>query len=309
MHSISIIIPTLNRDETLLSVLRYLIDSKCRAQFEIIVIDQSDNPKPSTTKYITNNKASIKYKKVGFKNANKARNLGASLSRFDILLFIDDDIEPLPGFLEAHINGYHCTSVIGVTGPSPHPGRGLRSLNDVINEPIAVWQTRFDVNFDHQVAWALGCNLSFRRPLFFKIGGFDESFTGSSIGDDVDICFRATRDGGKIAYASKAHVIHHQFPSGGTRNITSYREKSRHNTSNFIYKWVTHGGWFVLLRHSRRFVRRTLLTNQLIFNPYAFILSCIGFYEGIRYGFEKIKLGFTSSLDVNAANGDNSVDS
>lgn len=54
----------------------------------------------------------------------------------------------------------------------------------------------------------IGCNMSFKRALLLKIGGFDENYMGTGYRDDTDLCLRISRLGYKLMFNSKALVWH-----------------------------------------------------------------------------------------------------
>jgi GT2 family glycosyltransferase len=64
-----------------------------------------------------------------------------------------------------------------------------------------------------------GCNMAVRREPFVKIGGFNNDFKGNAWGFEADFGLRVAREkGGYGKYVGNAIVIHHEAPSGGSRN-------------------------------------------------------------------------------------------
>ena len=84
---VSVIIPTLNRYKYLADVLKDL-ELQDYKNFEVIVIDQSDN---FNKRFYENFNLDIKIKHQKEKKLWKARNYAIKLSKHDFLLFFDDD--------------------------------------------------------------------------------------------------------------------------------------------------------------------------------------------------------------------------
>lgn len=93
---ISVIIPTMNRPNSFKQTLNSLL-SLNNIPNQIIVIDQSD--KKDVQDYYKeiimnlNNKANIEYYFQGIPSSTRARNLGLTKCIYDIIVFMDDDIE------------------------------------------------------------------------------------------------------------------------------------------------------------------------------------------------------------------------
>ena len=130
-----------------------------------------------------------------FPGAGGARNAGSAMASGDVLAFIDDDVQPSPGWLESQAAAFRSAEVIGVGGtitPRWLTGRPW-------------W---FPVEFD----WVVGCtfrgsptspqavrnliaaNMSVRRGDFEALAGFRDGFgkVGTrSAPEETDFCIRA----------------------------------------------------------------------------------------------------------------------
>ena len=109
---ISIIIPTINRTEKLLNLLKDLV-KQFNNNFEIIIIDQSDKKNNST--YL--NKSFIKYVyNPKIKNLSDAKNLGITYALGEYIGFLDDDIELSKNFIERLFFSLERLNTIALTG-------------------------------------------------------------------------------------------------------------------------------------------------------------------------------------------------
>jgi GT2 family glycosyltransferase len=78
------------------------------------------------------------------------------------------------------------------------------------------------MNFDHpypmDVPTAAGANMSFRRELVERLGGFDERYTANAFRWETDFSVRVIRSGARIRYDPEARVVHHYGTPGGCDN-------------------------------------------------------------------------------------------
>ena len=111
----SIIIPTFNREKSVLDTLDSVFAQTCR-DFEVIVVDDgSTDATLATLATITDPRLKV----VSQKNAGPAaaRNRGMQEARGAYVSFLDSDDEWYPGFLE--VAETHYKSCLLYTSPSP----------------------------------------------------------------------------------------------------------------------------------------------------------------------------------------------
>jgi len=280
---ISVVIPTLNREKPLCDTLRYFLEIETYPIFEVIVIDQSDVHVDATRDFLAQNAARIRYVPADYKSLPRARNHGVQLARGEIVVFVDDDVEPTAGFLLAHARCYVDPAVVGVAGPLLQDGQGLTSRTAIGER--AYWTLvqrrgmRFDVDFSFSAQWAAGCNMSFRRALIIEVGGFDETFYGAAIGEDAEFSHRAKKKG-TIWYSPDARLVHLAVPKGGCRDAVSHEY---HRQVAFCVNYYLHR---VEVGRSLRWVMVWRAFRGNVFNRKAlagggFLQSLLSFAEGL----------------------------
>ena len=96
---VSIIIPSFNFKNSFVKVFQNILNQSVKP-LEIIIIDSSPSNiiKDYIDKYVDNNK--IVYKKISRAYPGKARNIGASLSKGNIIGFVDSKTVPEDNWLE-----------------------------------------------------------------------------------------------------------------------------------------------------------------------------------------------------------------
>jgi GT2 family glycosyltransferase len=280
---ISVVIPTLNREEPLCNTLRYFLERETYPSFEVIVIDQSDGHLEATCDFLARNADKLRYVRTDYKGLPKARNHGTRLATGEIVLFVDDDVEPAPGFLFAHAGPYEDKAVVGVTGPVLQPGQLLTSRGEVGEDAYQALaqqrEMRFDVDFSFSALWAVGCNMSFRRAVVIDLGGFDELFQRAPLGDDAEFCHRAKKKG-TICYAQDARLVHLHVPSGGCRDAASQREYLGNiafcgNYLLFRLEVPPWQRWALMCGAFRRYI-----LNRKVLGGGSLLQSGLGFAEG-----------------------------
>lgn len=213
--TVSVVIATLNRHQTLRRTLPALFKQEDWFD-EVIIVDQTDEI-PSWFKKFLARFPKVRFERFSIKRLTSARNYGAKLAQGEIIVFVDDDSLVLPGFFKAHLKSYKDPEVGGVTGreilqedPSfstSGKGQTITEKGEII--PNTTSKDRGEVDS----LW--GANMSLRRRLLEKIGGFDEDIL--LIRDESDVSLRLKLLGYKIIYEPKAKIIHLQEKKGGTR--------------------------------------------------------------------------------------------
>ena len=301
---ISVVIPTLNREEPLCDTLQYFLRSETYRPFELIVIDQSEEHDTATTEFLASVALRMTYVKVAYKSLPKARNHGVRLSRGDIVVFVDDDVEPASGFLAAHAAPYANLRVAGVTGPTLAPGQALLGRAELGEKVLAVLTSRtamrFDVNFSFSATWAAGCNMSFRKEVIERLGGFDENFFGVAIGEDVEFSHRVRAAGGLIRYSPEARLVHKNVPTGGCRTAANARRYIEAFVANTVYynrrvratRWERCGNlWYVF---------RKLVCNSSVIKEGQFVRRGVHFIGALATSRRRLKGLRTPSLSAPA---------
>jgi GT2 family glycosyltransferase len=209
----SVVIVSYRRAPVLHETLRLLLPL-CPPHGEVIVVEQRpDAPLPDDVgrhpllRYVTLDRPSM----VG------ARNHGLALARGAVVIFLDDDVLPYPGLIEAHLAAYDVPHVGGVAGRILDEGQVKYSLPDSrLFDTREGWRyAHFDHTHPGDVMTARGCNMSFRRELLLRLGGFDPFLRMWR--DETDVCFRVRGAGYAIRFVPAAALVHLGTSIGGTR--------------------------------------------------------------------------------------------
>ncbi|HRH51334.1 MAG TPA: glycosyltransferase [Panacibacter sp.] len=199
---VAIIIPTLNRYEYLKDVLRDL-EKQAYKNFEVIVVDQSDNFNADFYKSFQLNLKVIEQKE---KLLWTARNNAVKSTVADYLLFFDDDSRVQPDWITEHLK---CLDFFKADISA---GVSLAVVGQKISASYHFfrWADQFDSG-----------NAMIHRSVMKKIGLFDEQFNGQRMGDG-EFGFRAYTKGIKSISNPKAFRVHLKVGTGGLREMGSW---------------------------------------------------------------------------------------
>lgn len=239
----TIVIPTLGREAVLVDTLQKIITLP--AGKEIILVDQTLAHEAATAEalHAWEQEGKIRWIHQQPPGVVAAMNRGLREAKNPLVLFLDDDIEPDAGLLEAHAAAHQAHpdawAVVGRviqpegdalkkrTRRSSHGNRLTRDLD-------------FDFSAD-QEAWVenvMAGNMSVRRERALAIGGFDENFIPPvAYRFETEFAKRVVAAGGRIRYEPGAIIHHLRAPRGGTRSIGSHLTSASplHGVGDYCY--------------------------------------------------------------------------
>jgi GT2 family glycosyltransferase len=242
---VSIVIATYGREGVLCDTLRHLLAVDL-GPAEIIVVDQTPRHQPETTAYLESIAERIRLVRLDRPGLPRARNVGWRAARGSIVLYLDDDVIPLPGLVDGHRHAYDDPRVGGVAGRVITTGFPLPDTPSAKSRlPGVGWLFfNFAQTTAAEVDSARGCNMSFRRAVLAEVGGFDERYRSSPCSrEESDCCFRVRRLGHRIVFAPEAAVEHLMQASGGTRTIGADTALSPEHHANNVCFFLRNVPW------------------------------------------------------------------
>ena len=206
-----VVIPTLNRPETLKKAVDSILKQNPPPQ-KIIIVDQSDAPIRKKIRSMMEREPRIQLIELSVRGQSTARNAGIEASDAEWVLLFDDDGEAWTGMMQAHQRCVQAYRVPVSTGLS-----------------LAPWKTKEDIPKNLRFPQAANVldtgNCFVRRECILEVGGFDRNFDCGS-GADNDLGFRLYRRGYEIILNPYAIRTHAKEPRGGLREHGAWwREK------------------------------------------------------------------------------------
>jgi GT2 family glycosyltransferase len=243
-RGLSIVVPTYGRDKVLVETLVRLFALNPPAS-EIIVVDQTKKHSSEVSGALNmwQGAGLVRWLRLGDPSIPRAMNRGLLEASHSIVLFLDDDIVPDSGLVEAHASALATTDAAMVAGRVIQPWQVGRDFSD--NDGFHFGTVR--------PAWIrdfMGCNFSVRRDIILELGGFDERFVRVAYNFEAEFAHRLCHAGYRIYYEPAAFVHHLRASDGGTRTFGDHLRTYRPNHAVGAYYFMlrTWSGWHSLGR-------------------------------------------------------------
>jgi GT2 family glycosyltransferase len=217
---VAIAIPTYGRDQVLVDTIAACL-AEAEAPGEVLVIDQSPTHEPEAEATLAGWHAAgtIRWERLTVASQPGAMNHALRVTSKPLLLFLDDDIVPRPGFVAAHVaahNEFERCVVVGQivqpwqepadVAPPPSPSPLKADFEFPFHSTRGVWMQN-----------AMSGHMSVAHDLAVELGGFDENFQGAAYRFDTEFARRAIRNGARVRFCPEASLRHLRAARGGTR--------------------------------------------------------------------------------------------
>lgn len=254
MPLLSIIIVTWNSEEFIKKCLESIFNSKGSIDFEVMVIDNASQD--GTIKIINEFKSEVKLicnqKNLGYAKGN---NQGIEIARGEYILLLNPDVELKEKCLQLMLDFMEEHKEIDALGPQ------LLNLNGTIQPSgrefpdfsILLWEISglsflfpksrifgrwrigyFDFQTSREVDQPMGSCLLLRRKILERVGVLDENFP--IFFNDVDLCYRIKKSGGKLYFFPEAKTFH--YKGGSTQKVKPAMIASAHlSFFKFLFKY------------------------------------------------------------------------
>ena len=227
LPSVSIIVPVFNQWQITKDCLQAIWSTVPReCEIEVIVSDDaSTDDTPLELASLATSEPRLKL----LRNENNSGFVGtcnraAALATGDILVFLNNDTVPKPGWLMSLLRTFELFPDVGaVGGKLLFPDGRLQEAGGIIfSDASACHFGRGEPNakaslFDYvrQVDYVSGALMATPRDLFAALGGFDLDYAPGYY-EDTDYCFRLREQGLHVYYQPEAVVVHLEGATAGT---------------------------------------------------------------------------------------------
>lgn len=204
MIKYSVIVPAYNSAGTIEHCLKALTQQSINMEAcEVIVVD--DGSTDRTDDIIK--KFPVKYIRQPNRGPAAARNHGAAKAAGEVLLFTDSDCVPDYRWVEEMTRPFADRDIAAVKG-------AYRTSQKALTARFA--QVEFEERFEllkktERIDMVDTYSAAFRREVFIRAGGFDESFPAAN-NEDTDLSYKLSAAGHKMVFNPKAIVSHLRHP-------------------------------------------------------------------------------------------------
>jgi GT2 family glycosyltransferase len=236
--------------ERCLESLRAAIGDRLGRDWELVLVD---NDSPDDTAALLQDWSEVATVRLLGENRNFSGgcNAGAEVAGGEVLVFLNNDTEVLPGALETLVAQALEPGVAMAGARLLYPDgtvqhAGLVFLNDQQHGAPVPHHLflRHDgelpaARASYELDGVTAACMAVRASSFHAVGGFDTGFRNGLEG--VDLCLRIRASGGRIVYRGDAVVIHHEGCSrgqGGERWATPERQAAMaDNARRLMGRW------------------------------------------------------------------------
>ena len=238
---VSIVVPVKNRVALTDQTLGWLEETVVRSGgAELVVVD--DGSTDETARLLADSPGELRAVRNeepgGFA---AACNVGAANARGDVLVFLNNDMAPVDGWLDMLLDYLSEHDDVAAAGSKllDSQGRiqhaGIVICHDGLPRHAYRGFPRHHpaVEYSRAVRAVTGACLAIRREIFESLGGFDEAFLNGF--EDVDLCLRLAERGGEIHYCHASEL--HHFESSTRVGDAESKARDLQNIELFLDRW------------------------------------------------------------------------
>lgn len=223
----SIVIPLYNQVDYTRRCLETLVAHTPEDRYEVVLVDNASTDATGELLAVLEGDVTVirNERNLGFA---VACNQGAQAARGDVLVFLNNDVELLPDWLDGLLGQMERDPQVGAVGAKllypdgtlQHAGMWfLRDHDAGVVHAFHKWPREAahlpPANRPGPVPAVTGALLAVRRQAFEQVGGFDEGYWNGL--EDVDLCLSLWEAGWVVRYEPSCTAIHHESVSGPER--------------------------------------------------------------------------------------------
>jgi GT2 family glycosyltransferase len=298
--TISVIIPTYQREEVLLDTIRIVLAQQ-QKPFELLIVDQSPTHTKQTTEQLEqfHREGSIRWIRLEKPSIPKSMNHGLQVAKGDIVLFLDDDITASDSLLGYHANEHkEYSDCVAVVGQVLQPGETPQRITNTVNpSPTGTLRQDHTFRFDSSVSsWTtnvMAGNLSVNRRFAIRIGGFDENFLGAAYRFESEFARRIIRNGGHIRFCADASINHLRVSRGGTRAQGTHQTSASplHGVGDYYYALNSDAPWIDKVKYISARPFREVITRFHLAHPWYIPVKLVGEIRALALSLSLTRCG------------------
>lgn len=240
---VSVVIPVYGKLEWTLACLRSIARHGADTAFEVIVVDDaSPDGSADVLSQIEGLHLLRNAENLGFVGSC---NAGARAARGEFLLFLNNDTQVTPRWLDALVQTYREEAHCGIVGSRLiYPDGRLQEAGGLVYSDASAWNVgRFERRddprymFRRNVDYVSGASLLIARSLFHQVGGFDSRYAPAYC-EDMDLAFSVRAAGKRVIYEPESLVVHCEGISSGLDPFAGVKQYQTLNRHKFVEKWA-----------------------------------------------------------------------
>jgi GT2 family glycosyltransferase len=216
------------------------------AEYEVVLVNDGSTDDTPVVIAAAQARATCPFTVVSRPNGGlaKARNSGLARSTGERVILIDDDVLPLPNFVEEHLRSHARRPRAIVRG-------GAINVENFDDLPLPVWSLR---NYSGNYFWTT--NVSVPLETLRAVGGFNEEFAEYGW-EDIDVGLRLRFAGVKAVFNPRALVYHYK-PRPRAADVEKMLRQARAQARTAVQLAKLHPHWRTYLATGDNLVQRLL---------------------------------------------------
>lgn len=254
---VSIIILNRNGHDHLQRLFKNFKEKIQYPSYEIIVVDNASTDNSLNFLEAISTSLPIRIIKNNVNESfSKSNNEAAKAAKGEFLLLLNNDVEPLYGWLNNMMQTALKSEHIGAVGAKliypdcsestynknnsfkiQHSGIAFKK-EDVFIKPYNIsHDDPFDkkIDFEMERAALTAAALLVNKDYYWQVGGLDEGYNYGY--EDVDFCLKLLKKGYKNIYCAKAVLFHYEFGTQETNKNKEVKNRRLQNRALFYQKW------------------------------------------------------------------------
>jgi GT2 family glycosyltransferase len=211
---VSVVVPAFNHVRETLECVAAIAAHTPSHDYEVVVVDDaSSDETPALLPLVANLRTLRNGANGGFIASS---NRGAREARGEYLVFLNNDAQVTPGWLEPLVETFSTFERVGAVGPKIlYPDGRLQEAGSMVNRDLSITMVghgddpgRARYNYPREVHYCTGACLVVERRTFEQLGGFSTDLQPAYY-EDCDLQLRMREQGLRTIYQPASTVVHH----------------------------------------------------------------------------------------------------
>ena len=239
---VSIIIPAHNHFSTTYHCLCAILISANRASFEIILVDDGSTDATTRISDIVSGIACVRHDQPKYFLA--AVNSGATRAKGRYIALLNNDTEPLDGWLDEMLRVFDTDPDAGLVGSKLlYPDGRLQEAGGIVfasGDPANYGRgdNPYDPKYCYvrRADYVSGASMMTPRAVWEEIGGFS-TYLEKMYFEDTDYAFKIRESGRTVWFTPFSQVIHFEGKTSGTSTSSGMKRYQEINHPKFKQRW------------------------------------------------------------------------
>lgn len=292
---VTVAIPTYGRDEVLVNTIRSCLEDP-QPPGAVIVVDQTPEHDAATEAILSewSREGRIIWDRPKIASQPAAMNRALQLATTKLILFLDDDVEPAPGFVQSHALAHEEDETWIVVGQIVQPWQEPTDVEPPPSkDPLkADFEFPFHSTRPAVIQNVMSGHMSVRVDRAVALGGFDENFKGAAYRFDTEFGRRVMRAGGLIRFEPQASLKHLRVARGGTRIQGNHLASASptHGVGDYYFA-MCHGWSLQTTRYMAYRMMREVCTRFHLKHPWYIGVKLIGEIRALLWAWQLRRRG------------------